>query len=128
FWFFFVTSVSVTYRSMPIASPKARTRRIGYMNTPPDTKKPTIEYMVSITLSSLSQCLPVRRDASGAFRLARAPVWLPRAQAVVVELPQEHVPVHRAGAIVQRVRKIQVGAELRGLPRHDPQRFRRFLV
>ena len=42
-WFFFVTIVSVTYRSIAIAAPTANTIRIGYMNAPPVTKNLTTE-------------------------------------------------------------------------------------
>ena len=40
---FFVTIVSVMYRSDAIARPTANTINIGYMNTPPVEKKLIIE-------------------------------------------------------------------------------------
>ncbi len=42
-WFLLVTTLRVTKRSTAIATPKAKTIRIGYMNRPPVEKKLTIE-------------------------------------------------------------------------------------
>src|SRR5262245_26177561 len=108
---------------MPIAVAARATSRIGNMNAPPPEKKPTIEYMISITGSSwtsrprLSQLL---RSGMGVSR--RLP------DLVVVQLPHEHVPVHGLTRVVEHSRNVERIAQRRALPGDDHEGLRRVVV
>src|SRR5688572_1272560 len=54
--------------------------------------------------------------------------FAPRTNRVVLELAHENVSVDGANARIQRARHADTVADLRALPGHDDERFRRFLI
>src|SRR5690606_33615093 len=97
-------------RSTAIASPSANTKRIGYMNTPPSWKKRTMAPKTFICLL-LFACNAVQ-------------------VAVVIDLPNEFLPIKRRQNFVQqRVdRSSHQVTGIRLLPWHDVQNLWQFLV